>query len=129
MSIEAYARIGDLVGEPSRSHTGFPSNVGQAAVHLPPEIANLARILSDQQLAQTERDRMRAIRIHDCLDGLWSGIHLADAGDAVVRLDDDEEIVLAPIRDRRVERRRANHDGFDVGDQQDASSRLGRGDC
>ena len=64
---------------------------------------------------------MRADRVDDRLDRLWGGVHLADPGDALVRMDHDYEVVLAAVRNRCVERRGANHDGLDVGNQQDLS--------
>ena len=58
------------------------------------------------------------------VDGLGRRVDLADAGDALVRVDLDDEIVLAAVGDPVVQHGLAQDDGLDVGDLQTSSCRV-----
>jgi hypothetical protein len=94
------------------------ADVDQAAVHLLPEALDVERVLADEQVAQAVRDRVRARRVDDRAYRLGRGVDLADAGDALVGVDEDNQIVLAAVGDRVVERGLAEDDRLDVGDLQ-----------
>ena len=89
-----------------------------AAIHLVPEPLDVERVLADQQLAQALRDRVRAGRVHERRDGLGRRVDLADAGDPLVGVDQDDEIVLAAVRDPLVHGGLPQDDGLDIGDLQ-----------
>ena len=131
ISIEAYARTLSRSGVPISSRHGLagglaldvperdvdpadrvqsdpaPTDVDQAAVHLLPEALGFERVLADEQVVQAVRDRVRAGRVDERADGLRRRVDLADAGDALVGLDEDDQIVLAPVGDAVVEHRLA----------------------
>src|SRR4051794_34993317 len=92
------------------------ADVDQAAVHLLPEPLDVRRILTDEQVAEAVRDRVRARRLHQRAHRLGRGVDLADAGDALVRVDEDDEIVLAAVGDGVVERGLAEDDRLHVSD-------------
>ena len=82
-----------------------PAEVDEAAVHLLPQPLDVQRVLADQDVAQAHRDRVRARRLHERLHELGRRVDLADPGDALVGVDPDDEIVLAPVCDPLVHNR------------------------
>ena len=82
-----------------------PAEVDEAAVHLVPQPLDVQRVLADQHVAQAHRDRVRARRLHERLHELGRRVDLADPGDALVGVDPDDEIVLAPVCDPLVHNR------------------------
>ena len=89
-----------------------------AAVHLVPEPLDVERVLADQQLAQAVRDRMRGRGVHERRDRVGRRVDLADAGDPLVGVDQDDEIVLAAVRNPLVHGGLPQDDGLDIGDLQ-----------
>ena len=92
------------------------SDEDDAAVHLVPEPLDVERVLADQQLVQALRNRVRARSAHERRDGLGRRVDLADAGDPLVRVHQDDEIVLASVRNPLVHSGLPQDDGFDIGD-------------
>ena len=93
-----------------------------AAIHLVPEPLDVERILTDQQPAEAVRDRVRARSADERRDGLGRRVDFADAGDPLVGVDQDDEIVLAAVGDPLVHGRLPQDDGLDIGDLQAHSS-------
>src|SRR5262249_14791120 len=77
----------------------------QAAVHLLPEPLDVGRVLADEQVVEAVRDRVRAGRLDKRAHRLGGGVDLADAGDALVGVDENHGVVLTAVRDRVVDRR------------------------
>ncbi len=61
-------------------------------------------------------DGVRAGCLDERLHELGRRVDLADAGDALVGVDADDEVVLAPVGDAVVHDRLPQDDGLDVGD-------------
>jgi hypothetical protein len=93
-----------------------PAVVHRSQVHAPPEAFDVQRVLADQHVAQTRRDEMRMGRIENGLHDLGGGIHFADARDAFVGMDADDQVVLAAVGDGTVDDRLAQDDGLDFRD-------------
>ena len=89
-----------------------------AAIHLVPEPLDVERVLADQQLAEAVGNRVRARSADERRDGLGRRVDLTDAGDPLVRVDEDHEIVLAAVGDPLVHGRLPQDDGLDIGDLQ-----------
>ena len=79
-----------------------PAEVDEAAVHLLPEPLDVERVLADQDVAQAHGNRVGARRLDERLDELGRRVDLADARDALVGVDPDDEVVLAPVCDSLV---------------------------
>ena len=105
------------------------ADVDQAAVHLPPEPLDVARILADQQVVERAGDRVGARALDEGGDGLRGRVDLADADDALVGRDPDHEIVLAAVGDPVVHGRLTQDDGLDLGDLHACSLDSADGDC
>ena len=70
-------------------------------------------------------------RLHERAHGLGRRVDLADAGDALVGVDEDDEVVLAAVGDVVVQRRLTQDDRLDVGDLHAPPPRFGlpHADC
>ena len=79
-----------------------PPEVDEAAVHLLPEPLDVERVLADQDVAQAHGDRVGARRLDERLDELGRRVDLADARDALVGVDPDDQVVLAAVCDSLV---------------------------
>ena len=79
-----------------------PAEVDQTAVHLLPQPFDVQRVFPDQGIAETDRDRVRARRLHEGLDELGRRVDLADPGDPLVGVDPDDQVVLAAVCDSLV---------------------------
>ena len=75
--------------------------VDRALVHLPPQPADLERVLADEQGRQAGGDLVRGRRLDHRLGDVGRGIDLADADDAGIGVDADDQRVLAAVGDRR----------------------------
>ena len=95
-----------------------PADVVDAAVHLVPEPLDVVRVLAEQELAQAVRDRVRARGVDERGDGLGRRVDLADAGEPLVGVDQDDEVVLAAVGDALVDSGLPQDDGLDIGDLQ-----------
>ena len=94
------------------------ADVVDAAVHLVPEPLDVVRVLAEQELAQAVRDRVRAGGVDEGRDGFWCRVDLADARQALVGVDQDDEVVLAAVGDALVDSGLPQDDGLDIGDLQ-----------
>ena len=94
------------------------ADVVDAAVHLVPEPFDVVRVLAEQELAQAVRDRVRAGGVDERRDGFWRRVDLADAGQPLVGVDQDDEVVLAAVGDAFVDGGLPQDDGLDIGDLQ-----------
>ena len=89
--------------------------VDVGAVHLVPELFGFERIFADHHLGQARRGRVRERAVDRALHGHRIGIHFADAGDAGVGFDADDQGVLTAVA-LVLDFRLAKVDGFDFGD-------------
>src|SRR5918994_5634026 len=94
----------------------LPPVVNRAAVELVPETVDLQRILPDQEMTQPAGDGVRRRSIDDRFHHRWQRIDLAEPGDPGVRLDADQQCVLAPVGLGDVHLRLAQDDGLDIRD-------------
>jgi hypothetical protein len=77
--------------------------------------------LPDQEITQSPGEGVRRRRVDDCPRDLRRRVDLADAVDALVRADANDQVVLAAIGDRAVEAGLPDDDRFDVGDPHEAA--------
>ena len=91
------------------------ARVDGAVIHQVPEPLGLERVLADEQMLQASADGMAERPFDDGLRGERRGVHLADAGDAGVGGDFNDERILPAVALRADDFLR-DVDGFDVGD-------------
>ena len=92
-----------------------PAAIDVGAIHLVPELFGLERIFADHDLGQTGRRRVRERTFDGALHGHRIRIHFADAGDAGVGFDADDQRVLAAVA-LPLDLGLAQVDGFNFGD-------------
>ncbi len=95
-----------------------PADVDEAAVHDVPEMLDLRRVLAHEQALEAVGDRVRPRGVDQRLHGLGRGVDLTDAGDALVGVNEDDEIVLTAVGDLLVNRPLPKDDRLDVRDPQ-----------
>ena len=106
---------GDVDAADGVDHRAAAAIVDRGLVHLVPEALDVERVLADQDLAQADHDRVGAGRLDDRLDDGRGGVGLADAGDALVGVDEDDGGVLGPVRLHR-DARDLQVGDLDIGD-------------
>ncbi len=92
------------------------ADVDHAPVHPVPEPLDVERVLADERVAQPRGDGVRAALVHERLDGLRGGVDLADPGDPLVGVNQDDQVVLAPVGDPLVQGCLPEDDCLHVGD-------------
>jgi len=93
-------------------------------VQVVPDRLDVERITADDELAEPLRDRVRGRHLdRRACDG-WRRIRLADAEQALVRLDADDERVLGPVR-AQLDLGKSQNDRLDTGDAHGYSSWWG----
>ena len=105
-------------------HRAPPAVDGGRLVHLVPEPSDLQRVLPDQDLAQAARGDGAERGVDDGLGDGGVGVDLADAGDALVGPDPDQQDRLTAVADR-LHLRQAEHGRLDRGDFHRASVEPG----
>ena len=89
-----------------------------AEIHPPPELADLEGVGADQHVLDRQAHGVGARRLDAGLGHPGIGVAFADAGDAAVGVDDDDEAVLRGGGEARVVVGRQQDVAFDVGDLQ-----------
>ena len=105
-----------------------PAGVDGAVIHLVPEPLGLEGVLADEQMLQTGADGVAERPLDDGLGRERRGVHLADAGDAGVRGDLDDERVLAAVA-LGADKFLRDVNGFDVRDFHVGQLRMTRRDA
>ena len=88
----------------------------RALVEPVPEPVDVERVLADEQALHAARGDRQQRRLDDGLGGRRVGVHLADAGDALVGVDLDDQDALAAVADLP-DLGQAEDDRLDIGDQ------------
>jgi hypothetical protein len=76
------------------NHHAAPPVIAGPVVHPVPQGFDLQGILPDHDLLQPHGVGVRSRRGHDGLDDGGDAVHFGDAGDATVRMDEDEAVVV-----------------------------------
>ena len=92
------------------------ADVDQAAVHRVPRAFDVERVAPDERRAEAVGDGVGAVLADESGDDVGGGVDLADPDDALVGVHEDDEVVLAPVRDPVVDGRLSEDDRLDVGD-------------
>ena len=78
-------------------HGAAAAVIDRRLVHLVPQPLDIERVFADQDLAQADHDRVRPGGLDNGFHDRWGGIGLADTGDALVGVDEDDGGVLGPV--------------------------------
>ncbi len=100
-----------------------PAVHGGAEIDALPQIADLEGIGADQHVLDGQSHGVGAGRLDAGLGHPGIGIAFADAGDAAVGVDDDDQAVLGRGGEARIVVGRQQDMAFDVGDLQAAAAR------
>src|SRR5262249_2054939 len=99
-------------------HTA-PTVVDGGAVHLLPQPLHVEGILTQQHQPKSACDRVGARGFDDRVDDLRCRVHFAYADDARVGVHTHDQVILAAIGDRLIERRLPQNDRLHVRDLHD----------